>query len=133
MHKYIIYTLIDITSNNLSNQSRKQKNQNRNRDTFSQLINLRCIPQNKLSNKTTKTGYELNTILKRTGLEKNKSYSVWYIEFENEHLIDEYAINNDFDNVPIIVGLEESEEIVTKCVKTSSIYANSVCVLLKSS
>ena len=123
-YKYKIYTLIDI-SPNLS------KNQNRNYDTFCQLINLRCLPIDRSIMRDTKTGKELNYLFQRNDLIENKEYSVWCLEFENIEYVDVHAINNDMDSVPIITELEESIEISTKSIKTFDQNTNSICVLLK--
>lgn len=127
-YTYSIYTLIDISQN--LNNNPEHKNQQRNLDTLEQVISLRCIPENIEYIQTTMPGVELNQLLHRSDLQSDV-YNVWILTFENKDHIDEQAINNDLDNVPVIKNTSNSVKINDKMFKTYGNMANSMCVLKK--
>lgn len=117
------YTLVDITCTNFvrrpkTQQETFQRNQQRNYETFQQLISLRAQPiiiqsPAKISNINIDDyqfgEYYMPSVFK---------YDVWKFQFDSEHIPSYSARNNpvgslndDFDSVPIIDNLTETAKI----------------------
>jgi len=119
----VCYTLIDITNTNFVRRPKTDaetfmRNQQRNYETFIQLISLRSQPiithqPKKISNidieKYNFGEYYMPSVFK---------YDVWSFGFDSEHM-DSYgtvqspvgSLNHDFDSVPVIEGLTETAKI----------------------
>lgn len=119
----VCYTLVDITCTNFvrrpkTQQEAFQRNQQRNYETFLQLISLRSQPL--IVKPPTKIAsvdindyqfgeYYMPSVFK---------YDVWTFQFDSEH-IDSYgsggtpvgSLNDDFDSVPVIGDLTETAKI----------------------
>ena len=117
------YTLVDITCTNFvrrpkTKQEKFQRNQQRNYETFIQLISLRSQPliiqsPTKISNVDIDDyqfgEYYMPSVFK---------YDVWKFQFDSEHL-DTYgsggtpvgSLNDEFDSVPVIGDLTETAKI----------------------
>lgn len=114
LHSYRIHTLIDITQTGVTSYSKekeKQRNQQRNWETVSQVLSLRT---QMLELKD--LGSKLDDIEKYSfGKNFQGQHRIWTLEFTIEHT-DLYKIDNDryaalkadFKIVPIIVGLDET-------------------------
>ena len=104
-HTYRGYTLVDITNTGItkfSAENEKSRNQQRNWETVLQILNM-CtqifrVEQNVLDKQDLRT-YQFGEAY--TGKQR-----VWAFEFDVE-LVDVVPLS-DFDQVPIIVGLEET-------------------------
>ena len=117
------YTLIDITSTGFTKRPTTpadsiKRNQQRNYETFLQLISLRsqptiAHPPIKLENVDI-TQYKFGSYY----LADIFTYHVWYFDFESEH-VDSFSTTtspvgslvNDFVNVPVIGNLTETAKI----------------------
>lgn len=119
----VCYTLVDITCTNFVRRPKTQReafqrNQQRNYETFLQLISLRSQPlivkpPIKISNINIDDyqfgEYYMPSVFK---------YDVWTFQFDSEH-IDSYgndntpvgSLNDDFDSVPVIGDLTETAKI----------------------
>ena len=108
---FVIVTLIDITETNVIRGEGKQRDQQRNWETVLQVLGLKTQP------------IILDGPIKVTeiDLEKNTCFGDFYKNFPGPHTIwgfkvsseldDIYNIEdlkNDFEQVPIILGLEET-------------------------
>ena len=114
LYKYRGYTLVDITSTGVTTYSQpleKQRNQQRNWETVQQVLGLRtqilALSQEKLSKQDLKK-FNFGDAYKG-------KQTVWTFEFEIEFADlykkddDAYSIlNTDFDQTPIILGLDET-------------------------
>lgn len=119
----VCYTLVDITYTNFvrrpkTEQETFQRNQQRNYETFIQLISLRSQPlivksPTKISNVDIDDyqfgEYYMPSVFK---------YDVWTFQFDSEH-IDSYgslstpvgSLIDDFNSVPVIDNLSETAKI----------------------
>ena len=129
------YTLVDITCTNFvrrpkTQQETFQRNQQRNYETFQQLISLRAQPliiqsPKKLTNIDIEDynfgEYYMPSVFK---------YDIWYFQFDSEHIPSYSAgnspvgsLNDDFDAVPIIDGLSETAKIHSR-INTQGTHTN---------
>jgi hypothetical protein len=122
----ICYTLIDITSTGFvrkpkTPQDTKLRNQQRNYETFIQLISLRSQPslitKPSLIENFDMSSYKFGDYFMTSIF----PYHLWSFSFESEHM-DSFSdgispvgsLVNDFDNVPIIGQLNENAKINNK-------------------
>ena len=117
------YTLVDITQTGFTRKPKTteqivQRNQQRNYETFIQLISLRSQPQ--LIHATQQIenidigDYEFGSYYMPSIFQ----YNLWIFDFNSDHL-DSYAtvnnpvgsLTNDFNKIPIISGLSETASI----------------------
>ena len=117
------YTLVDITQTGFTRKPKTpeqitQRNQQRNYETFIQLISLRSQPQlihapQQIENINI-GDYEFGSYYMPSIFQ----YNLWIFDFNSDHL-DSYATNNnpvgsltnDFNNIPIISSLSETASI----------------------
>ena len=121
-----IFSLIDITKTNIHRNDIQgkttltkdewnfQRNQQRNWDTVVQLLGLRCQPFDitdpvKLINQRPAAfgfGWEYGPA---------NNVTIWRCTCRYEMDADLWMIRTDFDNIPVIAGLEESIEMPHAC------------------
>lgn len=139
----VIFSLIDITptqihrNNRYQNSSLSQKewdfkrNQQRNWDTVVQLAGLRMQPVDMASPVLLKNqrpaaygfGWEFGPL---------SDVNIWKCtyKYENEGSLDLWTLRGDFDNVPVITGLDETISYPYSCFKSSGDYINIVITKL---
>lgn len=107
--RFRIYTLVDVTETNARRgQEIKAVNQQANFNTLYNVIGLRTNPTEfKVSSE------ELPVDSFRFGSRYKGKHRVWTIEFvvEAEQSTDIDIMENDFDLVPIITGLDETAKL----------------------
>jgi len=130
------YTLVDITATGVSRIPagnadpilRKQRNQQRNSETLTQAISIRAQPIYLEPALISEIHQESDWVF---GSAYQMPARVWLFVFGVEHA-DVYQLNqlnlggliNDLDQVPIIVGLEESVQFYQPVFSTSGLYKN---------
>ena len=131
----VCYTLVDITCTNFvrrpkTEQEAFQRNQQRNYETFQQLISLRSQPL------IVKAPIKISSVdiddyqFGEYYMPSVFKYDVWTFQFDSEH-IDSYgsgdtpvgSLNEDFDSVPVIEGLTETAKIHAR-INTVGAHAN---------
>lgn len=126
-----ICTLVDITKTNITRNFKSQgssltqeqwdflRNQQRNWDVVVQLLGLRFQPSN-ISNpiKMQNLNYEFGEEY------VNKDLIIWKFDVEFDHDIPLNLLCDDFNNIPIILGLEESVNIFSPMFSTYGIFKN---------
>lgn len=114
-HAFVLITLIDITKTNTIRGYSKQRDQQRNWETVLQVLSLKTQP-NVLEgpmkidyiNSVPNDGFKL--YFGDFYHDMPAPHSFWAVKFSSEHT-EVYDIENlyqDFDQVPIILGLDET-------------------------
>lgn len=132
-----VYTLVDITATGFHRNYRPEnsqltaaewhytRNQQRNWDTVIQLIGLRSQPINVTDPEVINypqaepLGFGLN-------FHHYCDLKVWHFRFEYESYVNARLIRNDFDHVPIIIGLNETVQFAQPCFRSFGIATNIV-------
>ena len=132
------YTLIDITSTGVIKKrstDQRQRNQQSNYETFTQLISLRTQPL-ELTSSTKLENQKLSDY--EFGIKSNKRHTVWSLIFATEFIgvFDKdnqplAALREDFDQVPIICGLDETYVFKDPKIITNSLNLNTYFVYSK--
>ncbi len=130
-----LFSLVDITKTNITRNNRPQgsnlsqlewdflRNQQRNWDTVIQLLGLRFQPMNitppqcLLNQKSDYFGFG-NIFANYSNL------SVWKCSCTFDHEINIDSIVTDFNNVPIITGLNETVKFNSSCFSTATTNCN---------
>ena len=120
-HTYRGYTLVDITDTGItkfSAEHEKARNQQRNWETVLQILNMRTqifrVEQNVLDHQDLRT-YQFGSLY--TGKQR-----VWAFEFDVEFV--GVVPPSDFEQVPVIVGLEETAKLPISLFYTTGINKN---------
>lgn len=114
---YLGRTLVDCTkTDDTSLENTKTRNQHRNWETLVQVLGLRA----QLISLTVPYVSNMNIDGLKFGLNFSKRQRVWTFRFSVEHedvfKTDKSSVgilDNDFTNVPIILGLEETAKIIS--------------------
>lgn len=113
---YEVHTLVDITKTNITSANDvnlvKQRNQQRNWETLTQVLNLRT----QIFNLTDPVIKVCHMSQMNFGQEYVGEYKVWSCKFDIEH-IDVFGdeknpvkfLSHDFDKIPIIAQLDETQ------------------------
>ena len=112
---FILATLIDITDTGELRGNSKQRDQQRNWETVLQVLSLKTQPQiidgpDKVDQIDFKIHTGLTKFFGEFYHELPSPQTIWAIKFTSEH-DDIYSIDElykDFDQVPIILGLDET-------------------------
>lgn len=115
MNRIAVYTLIDITTTgitNNNNEEQRERNQQRNWETVNQIINLRIESRVEA---VPKTPMQVNVDSHRFGSYYKGYHQCWKFIFGLDQLVDLEShldkLKFDFDNVPVITGLDETIDL----------------------
>ena len=114
MITYIGWTLVDITNTNVTTGNTKERNQQRNWETVLQTLNLQTAPLTIEAPAAHSGKLEAFAF----GAHYPGEHKVWAFRFtvKADGIFTSAqagcnTLNNDFDNVPIILGLDETAKI----------------------
>ena len=115
MNRIAVYTLIDVTTTDVTNndaEDQQQRNQQRNWGTVNQIINLRIESQVEA---VPRTPMQVNVDSHKFGSYYRGYHQCWKFIFQFDSGIDcaqhLEKLRFDFDNVPIITGLDETIDL----------------------
>jgi len=129
MKRISIKTLIDITQTNVKRNTKPsgsplsdkdhdfRRNQQRNYETFIQLLGLSFLPEN------------ISTPQKKTSSIFGDEQTVWEFECSFSDGFDINKVMGDFHNIPIIRELEESVALPISCIFTHGKHMNTIIAM----
>lgn len=126
MYFYVLCCLFDLTKTGVlsykpSANTLHQRNQQRNWQVINQLIQLRT--QSLLITDPKKIQIDLNKV--KLDLDYSGKHSIWYTVFavDRDQLYSQkqdsvFALKQDFHQIPMIVGLDETANFPSPCLQT---------------